>query len=72
MKNSDSVPQIELSQNVFPLEFPDVGGWTFERVAKERTDFCDFMLNGVTKATGTFKIFREYLKNIQWTRSRKF
>ena len=49
---------------MFPENFPDVGGWDFEKVWKERPKFCRACLEW-TNATGFFLTFQKFcvLKN---------
>ena len=48
---------------LFPPEFPDVGGKTFLWVKLNRVEFCNFVLNNMTNCTGLFQAFQEYLLN---------
>ena len=45
----------------FPQNFPDIGGWDFERVWKERQEWCQFALKWKS-ATGLFKEFQMFCK----------
>ena len=46
----------------FPPFFPDIGGWDFERVWKERQEWCQFALRWKS-ATGLFKEFQMFCKS---------
>lgn len=42
-----------------PEEFPTIGGWDFERVWKEKQDFCQYVLK-ISNPTGFMKDFLEF------------
>jgi hypothetical protein len=42
-----------------PVGFPTIGGWEFERVWKEKQEFCQYVLK-ITKATQFMKAFQEF------------
>ena len=45
----------------FPQCFPDIGGWNFEQVWKDRQEWCKYSLTW-TKATGIYKDFQEFCR----------
>ena len=45
----------------FPSNFPDIGGWDFEKTWKGRREWCLFSQKWTT-ATGLFKLFKDFVK----------
>ena len=46
---------------IWPENFPDIAGWTFERTWAERPEWCKFALTW-TKASGIFKDFQMFCR----------
>ena len=42
-----------------PQEVPDIGGWSHERIWKERQDFCKRIVK-LEKCTGWWLVFQQY------------
>ena len=51
----------KLATETFPEDHPDIGGWTFERVYKERKEFVKY-IGIMFEVTGTYQIFQRYCK----------
>lgn len=49
----------------WPSDFYDIGGKTFEWTWKNKKDWCEFTNNEMSKATGLFKKWKDFvhLKN---------
>jgi hypothetical protein len=46
---------------IFPENFPDVGGKTFNWVRLNRKEFCEFVVREMKECTGIFLAFQKYL-----------
>ena len=46
-------------EQTIPDGFPTIGGWDYERVWKEKQEFCQYVLK-VTNATKFMKSFQEF------------
>jgi hypothetical protein len=58
---------IPRDSELFPPEFPDVGGKSFLWVKLHREVFCGFVVNGMENTTGIFESFQQYLLKTGWT-----
>jgi hypothetical protein len=46
---------------LFPENFPDVGGMSFKWVKNNKKEFCEFVVVDMKKCTGFFLAFQLYL-----------
>ena len=58
---------IPKDSELFPEEFPDIGGKTFIWVKLNRTEFCNFVVDCMKNTSGIFESFQEYLLKAGWT-----
>ena len=45
---------------IWPAGFCNIGGWSFDRVFKEKHDFVNFTVTCMESPTGIFKEWKEF------------